>query len=142
MSCVRGVDETCWLGAGVYLEDANRTAPSLTVEPQEMTPADLAAFVQNAWAYVSEVGAHAALAEFQKKDGWFSQGDLYVYAYDRDGTLLAHPYQAELIGTDRANWTDARGLPFVRVGNATAANGGGFIAYLYPVSGMVDLVEC
>ena len=109
MSFVRGVDETWWLGAGVYLEDANRTTPSPAVAPQAMTPADLAAFVRNASARVEAVGAHAALAEFQQKDGPFSQGDLYVYAYDRDGTLLAHPYQPELVGTDRANWTDARG---------------------------------
>lgn len=140
MSYVRGVDETWWLGAGIYLEDANRTAPSPGVAPQAMTPADLAAFVQDASAHVTAVGTHAALAEFQQKDGPFSQGDLYVYAYDSNGTLLAHPYQPELVGADRANWTDARGLPFVRVGNTTAANGGGFIAYLYPAprNGTID----
>ncbi|MEN6518804.1 MAG: cache domain-containing protein [Methanospirillum sp.] len=100
--------------------------------PQEMTPADLAAFVRNASAYVAAAGEQAALAEFQKKDGRFSRGDLYIYAYDRNGTLLAHPYQPDLVGTDRTNWTDIRGLPFVRVGNSTAANGGGFVAYMYP----------
>ena len=140
MSYVRGVDETWWLGAGIYLEDANRTGSSQTVEPREMMPADLAAFVQNASAYVTEAGAHTALAEFQRKDGQFSRGDLYLYAYDWNGTLRAHPYQAELVGTDRTNWTDVRGLPFVRVGNETAANGGGFIAYLYPAprNGTID----
>lgn len=140
MSYVRGVDETWWLGAGIYLEDANRPGPSPMAAPRGMTPADLAAFVQNASAYVTEMGAHAALAEFQQKDGQFSRGELYVYVYGRNGTLLAHPYQAELVGTDRTNWTDVRGLSFVRVGNETAANGGGFIAYLYPAprNGTID----
>ncbi len=115
-------------------------SPVTTIGPQAMTPAALAAFVQKASAYVDAVGEQAALTEFQKQDGRFSQGDLYIYAYDSNGTLLAHPYQPNLVGTDRTNWTDARGLPFVRVGNATAGNGGGFIAYLYPApqNGTID----
>ena len=129
------------LAAGCTTTPAqNRSAATPTLAAQAMTPADLAAFVQNASAYVAAAGERAALAEFQKTDGRFSRGDLYIYVYDRNGTLLAHPYQPELVGTDRANWTDARGLPFVKVGNATAANGGGFIAYLYPApqNGTID----
>jgi two-component system NarL family sensor kinase len=124
---------------------ASATAPAAspvpsTGAPQQMTPADLAEFVQNASAYVKAVGEQAALAEFQKKDGRFSRGDMYIYAHDRNGTLLAHPYQPDLVGTDRSNWTDARGLPFVRIGNATASNGGGFVANLYPAvrNGTID----
>ena len=45
-------------------------------------------------------------------------------------------------GSDSVDNLGHRCQKTIRVGNATAANGGGFIAYLYPVSGMVDLVEC
>jgi two-component system, NarL family, sensor kinase len=105
-----------------------------------MTPDDLAAFVRNASEYADAAGEEDALAEFQQQDGQFSHGDVYVYAYDYNGTLLAHPYQADLVGTDRSNWTDVRGLPFVRVGEYVASNGGGFIAYLYPApeGGVID----
>jgi two-component system, NarL family, sensor kinase len=65
---------------------------------------------------------------------------VYIYAYDTNGTLLAHPYQPDLVGTDRSNWTDARGLPFVQVAEYTASAGGGFIAYMYPApqGGVID----
>jgi len=106
----------------------------------EMTTDDLAKFVKNASAYAATVGKQAALAEFSKKDGQFSRGDVYIYAYDYNCTLLAHPYQAELVGTDRINYTDIRGLPMIQVGNSAASDGGGFIAYLYPApdNGMID----
>lgn len=105
-----------------------------------MTPQDLEAFVQSASAYAAGVDQNAALALFQDKDGNFSRGNLYVYAYDYKGTLLAHPYQSNLVGTDRTNWTDVRGLPFVRLSEYTALNGGGYIAYLYPAphGGVID----
>jgi two-component system NarL family sensor kinase len=104
------------------------------------SPEELAAFVQNASAYAAAVGEQEALAEFQQKEGQFSQGDVYIYAYDYNGTLLAHPYQPDLVGTNRSNWTDVRGLPFVQVSEYTASNGGGFIAYLYPApeGGVID----
>ncbi|WP_332448476.1 cache domain-containing protein [Methanoculleus sp.] len=107
---------------------------------ENATTEDLAAFVREAAAYAKTAGKDTALAEFGNLSGRFSQGDLYVYAYDYNGTLLAHPYKQELVGTDRGNWTDVRGLPVIRIGAATAANGGGFIAYLYPApeNGSID----
>jgi ABC-type amino acid transport substrate-binding protein len=103
-------------------------------------PQDLAAFVQSASAYAADVGEKAALAEFQQKYGRFSQGNLYIYAYNYNGTLIAHPYQPDLVGTNRTNWTDVRGLPFVRTCEYIAMNGGGYVAYLYPapVGGVID----
>ena len=130
MSYVAPVDETLWLGAGIYLSDV----------PHPTSIADLAAFVENAAAYAASVGEHAALAEFQQKEGQFSQGNLYIYAYDYDRTLLAHPYEAHVVGTDRSNWTDARGVPVIRIGAYTASRGGGYLAYLYPApeGGVID----
>ncbi len=118
----------------------NQTATQQVVVQQVTTANDLAGFVQNASAYAEAVGEQAALAEFSKKDGQFSHGDTYIYAYDDNGTLLAHPYEADLVGTDRMNWTDIRGLPVIRIGAYTASTGGGFIAYLYPApeGGTID----
>lgn len=99
---------------------------------ENTTTEDLAVFVREAAAYAETAGKDAALAEFNDEAGRFSQGALYVYAYDYNGTLLAHPYEKDAIGTNRGNWTDVRGLPVIRIGAHTAANGGGYIAYLYP----------
>jgi two-component system NarL family sensor kinase len=130
MSYVAPVDETWWLGSGIYLSDV----------PHPISVADLAAFVENASAYAIAIGKQTALAEFQQIDGQFSQGNLYIYAYDNNGTLIAHPYQLDLVGTDRTNWTDVRGLPFVRICEFIAMNGGGYVAYLYPApeGGVID----
>lgn len=110
------------------------------VAEENTTAEDLAAFVQEAAAYAKTAGKDAALAEFGNASGRFSRGDLYVYACDYNGTLLAHPYESEAVGTDRGNWTDVRGLPVIRIGAATAADGGGFIAYLVPAQefGSID----
>lgn len=93
---------------------------------------DLAAYVQDAAGYVQTVGASEALSEFGAKDGRFTLGDWYIYAYDSDGVLQAHPYEADAVGTYRGDWTDVRGLPVIEIAQETAANGGGYIAYLYP----------
>ncbi|MBT8508853.1 calcium:proton antiporter [Methanomicrobiaceae archaeon CYW5] len=105
-----------------------------------ITPDDLASFVWNASDYAGRVGQEASLAEFSRQEGTFSHGNLYIYAYDYNCTLLAHPYQAEVVGTDRSGWTDARGLPLIRISAATASAGGGFNAYLYPSpeGGIID----
>ena len=96
--------------------------------------------MQNASAYANAAGGHAALLEFQKKDGLFSRGNRYIYAYTTSGSLLAHPYERDLVATNRMNWTDARGLPMMRIAAYTASHGGGFIAYLYPApeGGVID----
>ncbi len=130
MSYVQKVDETWWLGAGIYLSEAD----------QKMTTNDLAEFVKNASEYATTVGEQAAISEFSKKDGEFSRNNEYIYAYDYNGTLLAHPYQPELVGTNRSNWMDVRGLPMIQIGTYIASNGGGFIAYMYPApeGGVID----
>jgi polar amino acid transport system substrate-binding protein len=130
MSYVQKVDDTWWLGAGIYLSEVD----------QKMTTNDLADFVKNASEYATAVEEQAALSEFSKKDGEFSRDNEYIYAYNYNGTLLAHPYQPELVGTNRSNWTDVRGLPMIKIGAYTASNGGGFIAYMYPApeSGVID----
>lgn len=130
MSYVQRVDDDWWLGAGIYLANVD----------QVMTMDDLASFVGEASEYAAVAGNEAAISEISEKDGRFSRGNAYVYAYDYNGTLLAHPYQTELVGTNRLNWTDARGLPLIRIGALTASNGGGFVAYMYPApeSGAID----
>ncbi len=122
MSYVAPVDGTWWLGAGIYLTDV----------PKPVTSDDLRGFVQNASSYATTAGKKAALAEFQQKQSPFSHENMYIYAYDDRGILLAHPYQADLVGTDRINWTDIRGLPLIRIEEYVVSHGGGFVSYLYP----------
>ena len=70
--------------------------PQQIVAPQQMTPDELREIVLDAAGYARVVGREAALNEFSKKEGRFSNGNIYIYAYDFNGTLLAHPYQTEV----------------------------------------------
>ncbi len=119
-------------------DTVSTTAPVPVVEEEtvqvseSMTVGEMTAFMSGAVEYAKNAGKDEALAEFGDENGTFSYGDIYVYAYDYNGTLLAHPYQPELVGTDRSDWTDARGFPFYKASEYKAECGGGFVAYLYP----------
>jgi signal transduction histidine kinase len=91
----------------------------------------MVAFVKEAVAYADTHGKEAALAEFSKKNGSFFRGDLYIYAYDFNGTTIAHPVNPEKIGVNRLSELDAKGTPFIRELRDTALNGSGFVEYYY-----------
>ncbi|WP_167848779.1 cache domain-containing protein [Methanolobus halotolerans] len=88
-------------------------------------------FVEAAHEYAQIHGQEAALREFNNQNGQFIDGELYIFAYDSEGTTLALPFQPEVIGTDRWNTTDINGTAYVRDIVTTAQSGGGFIRYLY-----------
>jgi len=126
-------------GCSAPISDNRQTVTSsAVVEP--MTATELAEFLGVAADYTTSQGIPQALSVFQNPNGTFSHGDLYIYAYDFNGILLAHPYQPDKVGTDRSDWTDAKGLPFVKVAQYAAEQGDGFIAYMYPApdDGIID----
>ncbi len=74
----------------------------------------LVAFVREAVSYAKTNGKDAAIAEFNKANGSFVRGELYIYAYDVNGTTIAHPFNPEKIGINRLNETDAHGNYFIK----------------------------
>ncbi len=63
-----------------------------------VTVEELKSFVENAYVYATKVGKTEALAAFNKQTGDFIDGELYIFAYDMNGTVLALPHQPDLIG--------------------------------------------
>jgi polar amino acid transport system substrate-binding protein len=128
---VEKVDDTWWLGSGIYFGPAE----AMTT-PSSNTPATSEAireFVDNAAQYARKNGKESALAAFNNKTGPFVDGDVYVYALDYSGRALALPFQPELVGTDFSNKTDAAGKLFTANEIQLAKSGGGYILYHYPV---------
>ncbi|QSZ67517.1 hypothetical protein RJ40_08370 [Methanofollis aquaemaris] len=123
---VEKVDDTWWIGSGVYLSDyVDESTGELPSEVTTMT-----ALTRSAVAYAHENGTAAALAEIDKQDGRFTDGNLYLYAYDYDGTLVAHPYLAPgMIGTDLSGYVGPYGVKVIEVCAETARNGGGFVVF-------------
>jgi len=107
------------------------TTPTITT-PQALTANEtLVAFVKEAVAYAGTNGKDAALAEFNRPNGSFVRGELYIYAYDFNGTTIAHPFNPEKIGVNRINETDAHGNYFIKDLRDAAENGSGFVEFYY-----------
>jgi hypothetical protein len=91
----------------------------------------LVAFVEKAVAYAHDNGKEKALSMFSDRNGPFIDGELYIYAYDWNGTTIAHPVNPEKVGVNRLLEKDASGGYFIRNLRDTAANGSGFVDFLY-----------
>ncbi|MDK2916061.1 MAG: hypothetical protein PWR25_618 [Euryarchaeota archaeon] len=126
------------ISAGCMQSDSSTGVPTpeSTTVPQEQYTSNetLVAFVESAVAYVRENGKEKALAEFSDPNGSFIQGELYIYAYDFNGTTLAHPINPEKIGVNRINETEGNVGAFLRQVNEEIRNGESFhrIAYINP----------
>ncbi len=97
----------------------------------EARHANLSRFVERAAVFAREKGMKAALGEFNDPNGTFSAGDIYIFAYDMNGTVLALPYQKELLGTNRTGFCDANGVPIIDRMIELAGEGGGSLYYTY-----------
>ncbi|HUS74914.1 MAG TPA: cache domain-containing protein [Methanothrix sp.] len=89
----------------------------------------LMTFVDEATAYVKDNGKEKALLEFNNRSGPFVRGELYIFAYDFNGTNIAHPIRPDLVGHDQRGLLDINDVAVVRNELALAKRGGG-IMYL------------
>jgi len=113
---------------------SSNTVPAMPITPTASplaTKEEMVAFVKEAVSYAHTNGKEKALAEFSSRNGSFFRGVLYIYAYDINGTTIAHPVNMEKIGVNRLNETDAEGNLFIRQLRSAATNGTGFVTYSY-----------
>ena len=106
----------------------NSSAYTLNSDAKE----ELIAFVNEAKDFVLAEGKDKALQAFNDPKGKFVRGELYIIAYDFNGTLLASPYRPELIGQNRLNATDFNGVAYARIIQDLAKRGGGVTYYIWP----------
>jgi polar amino acid transport system substrate-binding protein len=93
---------------------------------------ELISFVNEAKDFVLEQGKDKALEVFNDPKGKFVRGELYIIAYDFNGTRLAHPYMPKKIGENALNVTDLNGVASNRNMREVAKRGGGFTYYIWP----------
>ncbi|VVB71960.1 Single Cache domain 2 [uncultured archaeon] len=123
------VDDSWWVGSGVYLSDVPAFFPPESRE-------NLVAFVDSAVKYAEENGREKALAAFNDRNGSFVRGNLYIFAYDYNGTVLSLPHQPTLLGSNRLDAKDSNGIRFVHNCIDQAKRGSGYLYYLYGNPGM------
>ncbi len=62
----------------------------------------------------------------------FDKGELYVFAYDLRGIMVAHPKNSALIGQNLLNESDAEGKLFRReIVQRAMSQGSGWVDYIY-----------
>lgn len=103
-----------------------------TVALADSTPDQAKAFVKEAVAYVKANGKEKAIAEFSNPQGKFVKGDLYIFAIDFNGVMVAHGSNPKLVGKNMLEHKDPDGVylfkEFVKVGK----QGSGWVDYKWP----------
>jgi len=130
ISFVMMVDQDWVIGSGIY--DANVGDILVRMGGDPRVRENLTTIVGDAIRFARQEGRDAAIAEFNDRNGTFTRGELYIYAFDYNGTTLALPHQPQLIGTDLSGLQDPFGVNYTRVEINLAEQGGGFIFYHYP----------
>jgi len=93
---------------------------------------DAKTLVKRAAAYVQYQGKEKALAEINTPNGMFDKGELYVFAYDLQGVMLAHPKNPALIGQNLIAVPDAEGKLFRKeIVEKAKSKGSGWVDYIY-----------
>jgi polar amino acid transport system substrate-binding protein len=120
------------VGAGRYLGPWEGTSQPSPSAASAATQAEVKAFVDEAAAYVLAHDKATAIAEFMKPSGAFVRGDLYIFAYDFDGTVLCLPMEPGKVGENRWDVRDDQGVYYVREAVETArTSGSGWVRYTY-----------
>lgn len=124
VSYVYPVSPDLVVGAGLYLPDI---PVIFTPEKRE----ELKKKVREAISYANEIGKDKAIHEFNDPEGRFSDPDMFIFAFDSNGTLLANPYLPGLVGLNRMNDRDSYGKFAAKQLIANAKNGGGYSYYFF-----------
>ena len=101
---------------------------------------DAAKMVNDAAAAVAKDKA-TAVVEIGNPKSRFVKDELYVFAYDLTGTMVAHPINAKLVGKNLMDVPDANGKLFRKeIINGVTASGTASVEYKYknPQSGAVE----
>jgi signal transduction histidine kinase len=101
-------------------------------QAKKATQKDAMDMANKAAAYLKENGQAKAFAEFNKKDGLFSDmsKDLYVFVFDMTGKCLSHGQNPALIGRDLSGLKDSDGKYFIKeFVNIAKTKGSGWVDY-------------
>ena len=136
LTYVEKVDDTWWIGSGIYLSDV-----LVTFSPTSRN--ELVSFVDSAVKYAQENGNDKALEAFNDKSGEFFNERLYLFGGDFQGNQLLQPQQPEVVGTNRLEAVDPNGVKMVQDLVDAAKDGGGFTYYVYedPTANMTQRLK-
>ncbi len=124
------------LALGTVLPALN---PASAQDP-EITASDvvdretLKAFVLAAKAYADKattLSEYIALLQELRAEGTWKHGSIYLFVVNTDGTIIFNAATPELEGQNLIDLEDANGVKLVQEFIAAAAEGGGYVEYLW-----------
>ncbi|MCA1916983.1 cache domain-containing protein [Methanospirillum hungatei] len=124
ISYVKPASSSLVVGTGTYLLDVPVAFPEEKREKMKMKVGD-------AVYYVHDQGKDAAIREFNDPNGTFSDPEMFIFAFDINGTLLANPYLPGLVGQNRLNDRDPYGKYPVQHLISNGEHGGGYTYYFF-----------
>jgi len=98
----------------VMLSLAQGVAADDTAKPSRGTKDQVVALVKKAVEYFKANGSEKAFAAFNDRHGMFIDRDLYIHAYDPNGTCMAHGFINKLVGMNRMDEQDAAGRYYIQ----------------------------
>lgn len=90
---------------------------------------------------VAKDGREAGLAKLSKSESPTVEGELYVFAYDLQGVIVAHPKNSKLVGKNMLEVPDVDGKLFRKeIVEVARTKGTGWVDYKYknPETGAVE----
>jgi signal transduction histidine kinase len=106
------------------------------------TEKDLAIkMVTSAVSLITTKGVDAGIKAFSDSTGQYVKGELYVFAYDTSGTMVAHPKNHKLIGKNLLNVPDVDGKMFRKeIIQVALTKNTGWVDYKYknPTSSKIE----
>lgn len=113
-------------------------------KPAQGSKEEAKAMVEKAAAFYKAHGRDKTLAEVTRsstdKNGEFLDRDLYIFAYDFSGVVLAHGANPKLVGKNLFDMQDADGRYLIRGLIETAKKGSGWYYYKWsnPITKKID----
>lgn len=97
----------------------------------EASRKNVEAFVKQAAEYAKTHGKENALKEFNNPQGKFTRGELYIFAYDFEGTVLALGSKPAMAGNNLIRMKDPNGVEIIVELIKAARQGGGWVKYAW-----------
>jgi polar amino acid transport system substrate-binding protein len=128
------VDDTYWIFSGIIIPEYEQLRAGNTsgITIRNHTRADMYDLVDRAVTYAKKNGKEKALAEINNPKGPFVNNDLFVWAEDFNGTILADPFWKEGVGRNYMDFTDPYGAKTTIVGINAIRSSTGFSHAMFP----------
>ena len=106
---------------------------AFAMQAHARTAEEAKALADRAIAHIAPVGRDQAFADFNRPDGGFVDGELYVFCQDASGVVVAHGGNPRLVSQDMSGVRGPDGqLANVEINHLAFTRGGGWLEFRWP----------